>query len=284
MTDSDVEEPVHAQADSGGDKVIQAVEARPRRSQAGHQVDPLVGFAITVAVSQRGERGSVHDEERAVDPFEALDAPELLGEDAALAVLDRQDAIDGLGGRAGHIHRVGTDVEGAVGCGRDRSGEEHLAGIGGQLDFPARGGGRQAGGRSWRATRWAREPSTISIDVRQARMARSFSCETGGTGKKQPSWRFWEETDAARILARRGLRLNGKMRARNCRSQRNFTRPHGLSGRTAHGVCLLQTSGRTAHGVCLLQWIERDCGGLTVSWRPESRCRSSSRRGDRARS
>ncbi len=143
MADGDVQEAVHAEANSRRDVVVEPIKPRSLRAQAGDQVDTLVGFAVAVAVSKRGKKRRVHDVERVVDPFEALHAPEFLGEDAGLAVLDCDHTINRLGRWAGHIHGIGPDKQRAVGRGCDRGWERHLAGVGRQFDFPAGRGRRQ---------------------------------------------------------------------------------------------------------------------------------------------
>ena len=81
-----------------------------------------------------------------------------------LAVLDRQHAIDRLGGRAGHVHRVRADVERAVGRGDDRGGKEYVGRRATSSIFQPEARGRPAGGASCRSRRRTSKPSTTECD------------------------------------------------------------------------------------------------------------------------
>ena len=146
VADRDIQEPVHSLANARGDVVVDAVEARQLRAQPRDEIDARVGLAVAVGVAKRRKKRRMNDVKRPVDPFQAHHAPELVGEDRGLAVLDRQHAIDRFGGRPGHVHRVGAHVDRPIGRGDDRGRKHNLGRLGNQLDRPPWCGLRAASG------------------------------------------------------------------------------------------------------------------------------------------
>ncbi len=167
VADRDIEEPVHPQPDARGDVVVDPVETGQLRPEARHQVDPRIGLPVTVIVAERRQERRMDDVEGPVDPLEAHDAPQLVGEGRDLSPSDRQDTVDRRRGRTGHIHRVGAQVERPVGRRDDRGRVEDLGRLGDPFDRPALGDR----GQPWRF-RSGREPRPRCQDDRETEMAR----------------------------------------------------------------------------------------------------------------
>ena len=139
VADRDVEIAVDPEPDTRGDMVVDPIESRDFRTEAGDQIHPLVGTSVPISISKRREKRGVDDEEGAVDPLQAHDAPELVGEDVDLAALDRHDRVGRPRRRPGHVHRVLAEVDRPVGGDDDGRREEDVGGPGDRRDRPSLG-------------------------------------------------------------------------------------------------------------------------------------------------
>ncbi len=137
VADGDVQETVHAQANSRGDVVVHPAGTRHSWPEPFDQVDACVRSAVAVGVAERREKRRVDDVERPVDPLEPHHAPEPGGERPDLSVPDRNDRVDRRRGRTGHVHRIRAQVERAVGRGDDRGRIHDPRRLGDQLDRPS---------------------------------------------------------------------------------------------------------------------------------------------------
>ena len=132
-----VEIAVNARSNASGDVVVDSLGGKGHRAQAADQLDPLIGPAVAVCVAERRQFGWMDDIERAVDPFQAADGAQPVGEDAALAVLDGQDRTTSDARRAALLHRALAEVDRAVGSHDDGCRIANTGCPGRQLDRPA---------------------------------------------------------------------------------------------------------------------------------------------------
>ena len=148
VADGDVQKPVHPQADPRRDVVVDPVEPRQLGPEPRDEIHTRVGLAVAIRIAKCGKKWGMNDVERPVDPLQSHHAPELVGENRGLSVLDRHHAIDRFGRRPGHVHRVGADVDRPVRRGHDRGRKDNLGRLSNQLDRPALWTRRAAAGRA----------------------------------------------------------------------------------------------------------------------------------------